>query len=199
MDLPGSLQRFTPHWDTLWLPLQETDPGTLTRFASAVGWALRVLQAQRASLPEMRRVLDSAMTGLEGLSEEQAGQWLRTAWYLMLFTYHRRSEPELLDLIEERARQSKFRFREEVFHVRATLAEIERERGEAQGEARGRALGEAEATRRALLTVLTRRFGVLPPEIEAAVAAASTETMTAWLEVAATASSLTDVGITSPS
>jgi hypothetical protein len=194
MALPRQLGRFAPEWETLLLPLHQTSPETLIRHASAVGWAMRALQAQRAPFSEMERVLGEAMTGLEGLSEEQTGQWLRAAWYLTLLMFHRRGEQELIELVQERARQSKFHVREEIVNVGATLAEIERKRG----EARGRALGEAEGRRQALVTVLTRRFGALPEEVEAAVAAADAATLDAWLAAAATAAALSDVGIVLP-
>jgi hypothetical protein len=48
MDLPPELERFVPDWETLFLNLRQTPPETLTRFASAIGWALRVLQAEKA-------------------------------------------------------------------------------------------------------------------------------------------------------
>src|SRR5205807_3930762 len=79
MDLPQELQAFVPGWETLFLNLHRTPPETLTRFATAVGWALRVLQAEREPLAELERVSREAMAGLEGLSAEQRGQWLRVA------------------------------------------------------------------------------------------------------------------------
>ncbi len=60
-----------------------------------------------------------------------------------------------------------------------------------EAEARGR----EQATRETLITVLTARFGPLPPEIQTAINAANVETMNAWLPVAATAQTLEDVGI----
>jgi hypothetical protein len=95
MDLLPALERFVPRWETLFLDLHETPPKTLTRFATAVDWALRVLQAEREPLAEMERVLTEAMAGLEGLSEEQTGQRLRVAWYLVLLVFHRHSEAEV--------------------------------------------------------------------------------------------------------
>src|SRR5207248_2691768 len=94
----------------------QTPPETLTRFATAVGWALRVLREERAPREELERVLVEAMTGLEGLSEEQAGQWLRVAWFLVLLIFHRRDPAEYTELeglIEQRARGSRFRIRED--------------------------------------------------------------------------------------
>src|SRR5262249_49337418 len=46
MSAPVELQRFIPGWETLFLNLHRTSPEILTRITSAVGWALRVLQAE---------------------------------------------------------------------------------------------------------------------------------------------------------
>jgi hypothetical protein len=112
MDLPPELERFVPEWETLFLNLRQTPPETLTRFASAIGWALRVLQAENAPLEEMEQVLKEAMAGLEGLTDEQSGQWLRVAWFVLLLAIHRRDEEQVVDVVLEQARHSRFRERE---------------------------------------------------------------------------------------
>jgi hypothetical protein len=183
MRLPAELEAFAPRWRTLRLDLHETPPETLTRFASAVGWALRALQAESAPSAEMEQVLSEAMAGLEGLTEEQAGQWQRAAWYLMLLVMNRREEEALAELLVERARRSKFRQRGEVVAMGKSILE--------QVEARG----EESGIRQALVMVLVRRFGALPPEVEAALERADVTTMSAWLATAATATSLAEVGI----
>lgn len=111
MDLPEPLRQFVPAWKTLFLNLQQTPPETLTQFSSAVGWALRALQAERAALPELERILSEAMAGIEGLSAEQVNQWKRCAWFLIQLVHHRRSRreaPGLISLVREEAKQSKF-------------------------------------------------------------------------------------------
>lgn len=183
MDLPARCERFVPRWETLLLPLHETPPEALTRFATAIGWALRVWQAERVPLPEIERVLAEAMTGLEGLSEEQAGQWLQVAnFFLQLITY-RREEPALMDLVVEQALRSKFGDKAEVANMGMTIAE--------------RVAAEARVAefRRVLRTLLVKRFGALPPAAERALMTASSETMDLWLDRAATASTLEAVGI----
>jgi hypothetical protein len=185
MELPADLERFAPTWETPFLNLHGTSPETLTRFASAVGWALRVMQAERAPREQLERILREAMAGLEGLSAEQAGQWLRVAWFLVLLVLHRREEPELGELVIEQARQSKFGERQEVTRMGLTIIE--------QAEARG----EARMLRSALERVLLRRFGDLPDDVVAALAVADVATMNAWLDAAATAASLAEVGILS--
>jgi hypothetical protein len=98
-------------------------------------------------------------------------------------------------MIEEHARASKFRVRDEVAQMGKTMAQLVEERGEARGRAEGEARGEARGLRRALEAVLSTRFGPLPPEIEAAVATADLDTLDAWLRRAARAERLAEVGI----
>jgi hypothetical protein len=123
------------------------------------------------------------MTGLEGLTAEQSGQWLRVAWFLLQLVIHRREERDLVDEVVEQARQSKFGTQERITTMGLSIAE------------QWKAEGEAKATRLALRTVLTARFGALPAAVEAALVAASVATMTRWLRRAATAATLEEVGI----
>lgn len=111
MDLPDTLRRFVPSWETLFLNLQQTPTELLTQFSSAVGWALRALQAERAPLEELERIVRETMAGIEGLSPEQSGQWKRCAWFLLQLVYHRRSSREasnLMEVIRTEATHSKF-------------------------------------------------------------------------------------------
>jgi hypothetical protein len=129
IDVPDGFERFVPSWETLFLPLHRSSEAVLTQFSSAIGWALRVLQAEQEPLIEMERVLTEAMSSLEGLSEEQSGQWLRVAWYLVLLVFHRRSSEEstaLIELIQDQARESRFRDREEWQQMEQTYAESSR-------------------------------------------------------------------------
>jgi Putative transposase, YhgA-like len=207
MDLPGELGRFVPRWETLFLNLHDTPPETLTQFTTAVGWALRVLQAEKAPLAEMQRVLAEALAGLEGLSEEQVGQWLRVAWYLALLVLHRRGEQELVDLVREQAGRSKFRLRKELAAVRQTLyqqmeEEVNRKvTGEVTrkvtGEVTRKVTGEVTLAtmREALETVLTERFGTLAASIQQQLATADIDTMRTWLRAASRAATLEEIGI----
>lgn len=187
MELPAVLERFIPRWETLLLPLNGTPAETLTRFSTAIGWALRLWQAERAPREEMERALRQAMAGLEGLSQEQAGQWARAATFFAQLIFQRREEQSLIELFWGEVRGSKFREHEEVIRMGLTL--------EQQAEARGAARGAEQQARAALETVLTARFGTLPDEIRRILATANTETMNTWLQSAATASTLDEVGI----
>src|SRR5712691_5240864 len=172
MDLPAELERFVPDWETLYLNLRQTPPETLTRFANAIGWALRVLQAEEAPLAELERVLKEAMAGLEGLTAEQSGQWLRVAWFLLQLVSQRREERSLLDLVLAEARQSKFGERERVTTMGVSLGE--------QWKSEGKAEGETETAREMLATVLETRFGSLPEAIHQALAEADVVSLKDW-------------------
>jgi hypothetical protein len=199
-----------PQWETLFLNLHRTPPQTLTRFATAVGYALRVLHAEQEPLAELERVLTEAMVGLEGLTEEQSGQWLRMAWYLVLLVFHRRERPEYDELvvrIREQAKASKFREREEVEHVGETMAQaLTREITQEVTQKVTREVTQEvtrEVTREvtqdtlcaSVGAVLEARFGELPPSIRPALQMADTATLNSWLRKAAVAQSLDEVGI----
>jgi hypothetical protein len=185
MQLPAELERFVPDWETLYLNLRQTPPETLTQFASALGWALRVLQAEQAPLEEMERVLKEAMAGLEGLTAEQSGQWLRVAWFLLQLVSQRREERSLLETVLAEARHSKFGEQERVTTMGLTIAE------------RWKLEGEAKATRELLETVLIARFGSVPDAIRPVLAAADVEALKRWHHLALTAPNLEAVGILS--
>ena len=128
--------------------------------------------------------------GLEGLPEGQAGQWLRAAWYLVLLIYHRREEreyTELETLIEEGAQASKFRLKEALETMGRSMAEAV--------TAKAMAEGRAEGLREALQTVLTRRFGEVPPQVLPSLAAADIKKLDDWLRRALEANTLAEVGI----
>lgn len=199
---PAELTRFIPHWETLMLDVRETDPAALTRVGTAIGWALRVLQAEQEPLSQLRDVLAQALQGLEGLSEEQSGQWVRVAQYFLLLMFHRRERSEYTVLQEafwERVRQSKFREDQEVVQMAQTMAEYVREEARAEGEARGMALGEmqgeARGLKRALIVTLEARFGTLSSRVTDLIERADTDTVFDWVRRAATVRSVSDLGL----
>ena len=63
-------------------------------------------------------------------------------------------------------------------------------RGVAEGLAEGRAEGRAEGERRALTTILRRRFGTVPAWAEDRMASAPLETLERWIEQAVVADSV---------
>jgi hypothetical protein len=198
-----------PAWETLFLNLHQTSAAELTRFATAVGYALEVMQAEGRPIEQLQQVIGKALLGLEGLSEEQSGQWLRVAWYILLLVFHRRDRAEyhrLQQQILQTTRGSKFSGSEEVGEMAQSMAQLIEERGIQIGQERGIQIGQEQgiqigqllALRNALLTVLTARFGELPPTVEASIQTASAESIEAWLAAAATAPTLDAVGILTP-
>lgn len=57
---------------------------------------------------------------------------------------------------------------------------------------------ETRGLRLGLETLLTSRFGPIPPEIATAIATADRDTLQSWITAAATAQTLADVGIAAP-
>ena len=186
MALPEELRRFVPQWDVLFLNLHQTPPETLTQFATAVGYALRVMQAEQRPL--------AALSGLEGLSEAQAGQWQWMAWFILLLAYHRRERPEYdilqVDILAT-TRASKFAERTGVEQMAQSMAQYVAE----QARQEGIEIGQVQTLRRVLLSFLTARFGELPPALTQTIEGAATEQLERWVSVAATAETLEAVGI----
>lgn len=195
---PAELSRFIPHWETLMLDVRGTEPELLTQIGTAVGWALRILQAEQEPLAKLREVLSEALQGLEGLSEEQSGQWIRVAQYFLLLIFHRRERSEytvLQEMFWEQVRQSKFREDEEVVRMAQTMAEYVREQAGAEGEARGEVRGEARGLKLALITNLEEQFGSLPLRTRQTIDRAEPDQVLLWIRLAAKARSLSDLGI----
>ncbi len=186
MEAPPELVQFIPDWEMLFLNLHRTPAATLTQVATAVGWALRVLQVEQAPREDLERALREALDGLEGLSEEQSSQWLRVAWFLVLLLFHRREPEEYTELgefIREQADHSKFRMKEEILAMGESMAQLIERRS------------RAEATRELLLRVLRARFGELPSSLVQRVQAATPEWCGELADRAARAESLAELGI----
>lgn len=130
------LAQFAPRWETLRLDARHASLESLT---SAIGWALSVMRQSDAPHDQLRAAIAEALRGLEALPQSDAGQWLRTVWYLLLAVFHRR-EPspyhELHTFVVDHARQSKFGLRVEVDQMPTTMAEFVAE-SKARGQARG--------------------------------------------------------------
>ena len=196
-DVPPGFERFIPGWETLFLNLHQTPPETLTSFLSAIGWALRGMQAQKAPYEEIERTLRDAMAGLEGLSEEQFGQWLRAAWYLVLLVNHRRPPGEgnpLTDILRDQAHQSKFFAREETA-IMYSYADSLIDQGIEKGRTEGRTEGAQLSLRAILEQILVTKFGALPETVTQTIAAADLDTLNGWVLAAAVANTLAEVGI----
>src|SRR5262245_21710309 len=122
------------------------------------------------------------MAGLEGLSETQSGQWLRVARLLFALVCHRREERELLELVLEEARQSKFGERERMTTMGLSIAD------------HLKAEGVVRAARRFLLRQLREQFGELPGAVVTWVEGADLEQCEAMGLRLLHAGSLADLG-----
>ena len=193
-DVPPGFERFIPSWETLFLNLRKTPPETLTSFVNAMGWALRTLKSEQASSARFEQALKDAMAGMEGLTEEQKGQWKRVGIFLWQLTQYRRPPKDraLLTLLRELARQSKFFEKEEV-EAMYTIADEMRDEGIAQGRQEGRQI----SLRAVLEQILVTKFGALPDAIQQTIAAADLDTLNDWVVAAAIAKTLAEVGIES--
>lgn len=194
MDTVPDVERFVPAWETLFLNLQAVTPETLERMATAVGWALRVLQAERAPFAELERVVREALAGLEGLEDEQRGQWLRAVWYLVLVTFHRREAAEYHILgaeIRQQAAASHFRMTAEVTHMGESMAQLVERRGREVG----RREGEVAQLRRSIEAALVKRLQRQPGEFTAVLERATVAQLETWFDRALTATTLEEVGI----
>jgi hypothetical protein len=108
----------------------------LTQFSTAVGYALRVMQAENAPLAELEQVVSEALAGLKGLREDQSGQWLRMAWFILLLDYNRRERSEyaiLLERIRTTTLASKFAEQTEVDEMAQSMAQYVAEQARAEG------------------------------------------------------------------
>ena len=202
-DIPPGFEPFIPHWETLFLNLRQTPPETLTAFINAIGWALRTLQAENFSYGEFEIVLRESIRELGALPEEQFGQWLRAAWYVLLLIKHRRPDDEdvpLTDILLEQTRQSKFFEREET-EIMYTGADRLMEEGRREGRRAGREEGREEGAKTALRSfarqLLTQKFGALPETVVKALDEANVDALNKWGLAAASANTLAEVGIES--
>ena len=170
---------------------QKTPPQSLTALFSAIGWALRAMQAEKAPYEDLARVLREAMQGLEGLTEEQFGQWVRVVEFLYALVQYRRApqeSPPLIEMLRGQTRQSKFSEREETGIMYSYADALKDE---------GRAEGKQFSLRAVLKQILAAKFGTLPETVTQAIASADLDTLNGWVVAAAVATNLAEVGIES--
>ena len=130
MDIPESLARFVPTFDTLFLSVRETPAEHLTATAHPFGWLLRVLQEEYADIGLLREALIGAITRLNALEDERAGERYRALAYLLHFILHRREaaeHDELISIVKNYSSET------EVEPMAQSMAEVLMERGIEQG------------------------------------------------------------------
>ncbi|MCC2670646.1 MAG: putative transposase, partial [Armatimonadetes bacterium] len=137
--------------------------------------------------------------------QEQAGQWSRVAWFLLLFIFHRRAPSEYTELQKtfwDTVSHSKFRVDKEVSGMAVTMAELVREEGREEGRgkgleeglAAGREEGQLSGLRLALLELLEARFGSVSAAIRAQIDGADREQLLRWMRRAGVSKSLAEIG-----
>jgi hypothetical protein len=195
MDLPSPLARFTPRFDTLYLPLKQTPTERLTATNHPLGWILRVMREEDALPADVESAYRDAMDWLLTLPQEEQTAWAEAMYFLLLLVQHRRpsEEHERLREITEQTVHTR-RSGREVRKMFKTIIDVWREEGEARGEARGEMRGMVKAKQEDILRLLTLKFGELPPEIVQRVQAVrNVERLNGLLEQVWNAGALKDV------
>ncbi len=191
MDVPPSLARFTPQWETLFLNLQATPAEVLTSAGTAVAWALRALQAANAPQEALAEVLSDAVRHLEALPEEARAEWRRALYYLYLLVRHTRASDEQDALFQRMNEAVEPRHKQEVERMAMTGAQAL----EAKGRKEGRAEGRVEGQRELLLEQLIFKFGPLTAEAVAKVEGLTKPQMADLARRVLTAQTLAELGL----
>lgn len=192
VDVPETLRRFVPHWDTLNLGLQRVSPDSLSDLATTLKWILRVLQKEDRPLPELRQALKEALAGLESLGATEAAEWEEAAWFFVLLAFHRRTPKEYAELehlILGATRSSSFAEQGREEQMSLTMAQLVEQRG----EQRGIAIGEQRRARQVLEAVLEGKFGRVPAAYAGRIMDATPDTLQEWTLRAAIAVRLEEV------
>ena len=158
MDIPDTLGRFVPKFDTLFLSVKEADEAHLTKTDHPLGWLLTVLQKEHADREGMSSALVEAMSHINTLDEAQVQQRRRAISYLLLLILHRRpveEHEELRALVDQYIQQPSDR--KELETMAQTMAEHLIERGEKRGETRAKPA--------AVVKLLQLRFNEVPESV----------------------------------
>lgn len=159
MDLPPELEPFVPQHKTLFLNLNAIAPEKLTEHPHPLGWILRIIKNEKASLEELMDELKQAVENIDKLTVDERIQWQMAIHYILLLIYHRREPFERAQLTEIVTKSVQNRKREEeVSNMGRTIAQALIEEGEQRGIERG----QVKSTQSNTLNVLTIRFPARP-------------------------------------
>jgi len=162
MDLPPELEPFVPQHKTLFLNLNAIAPEKLTEHPHPLGWILRIIKNEKASLEELVNELKQAVKNIDELTVDERIQWQMAIHYILLLIYHRREPFERAQLTEIVTKSVQNRKREEeVSNMGRTIAQALIEEGEQRGIERGQVKNAQSST----LDVLTTRFPALYPTL----------------------------------
>ena len=145
MDIPESLSRFVPTFETLFLSVKETSAEALLATDYPFGWLLTVLQQEGGDVASLTGALLAALLRLEALDESREAERYRVLVYLLHLILHRHPAHEHSDLITIVKSHTQGT---EVELMAQSMAEvlIEQglERGKAEGIEQGLERGKAE-------------------------------------------------------
>ncbi len=162
MDLPDTLKRFVPQFDTLLLNLKESKPEDLVATGHPFGWLLRVIQKEKASRQELETALDEAIEHLAGLAEEQQEAWEKAMTFLLLLLYHRRPAKETEELSAKIRDQVVSGEMKGVNEMLKSWAEEALETGIETGIQRGILKDKQDV----MIVLMTEKFGEVPESVK---------------------------------
>ena len=172
--VPGLVEQFKPRMKYLLVDENAYTDSELASLKNMVAAVFRLEHpASPESLRELLRLLENWLADRPDLGKMMA-RWIRAT--LMRKSKYHILLPQVDDLQEINVMLAD-RLEEWAHQYEA--------KGEAQGEARGESL--------ALQKLLTKRFGVIPPDVMGMIAAASKEQLDTWLDQILDADSLNDL------
>ncbi len=159
--------------------------------APVSGALLKILQAgPRAEAPDL---FDEWTSRLAPLRDEPAGGSTLCAALWHLFYVSAVPKDRIIAAAETLPEPEKERFMTGAQQCIAEGRQLGRDEGRLEGRLEGRAEGTHLALASAVCRLATRRFGDLPPAIEAQIRAASTDDLERWLDRLLTAERLSDL------
>jgi len=186
----------TPDFRPLFVSLPALAPAALESKGGAFGWMLELIQQRHTRPGEFGDLLNRVLSHLEDLSSKERIRWLDLLSYVVALVYHDRAPSEREGLKNQvLASVRTDERRREVETMIRTIADELRDEGRKQGLETGRR--EAiRARQEMLLRVLHARLKKVPKAIERTINATDdTVLLGEWLERAATASTVDEVGI----
>ena len=203
MDLPELMDPFVPKFETLFLPVKDTDTDEFLQHNHPFAWLMTVLQKVEEDDTSIDEILEETLEKLDTLSPEETALHTHAIVYLSHLVVCRRPEDEREHLMQRIMIHNKDT---EVERLIMTGAEALIEQGKRQGLKQGKAQGleqgleqglqqgEIQTKREVLLTLLGHRIGDIPDTITKKVSRIRSRTrLDSLLEQAATAEKLDDI------
>ena len=187
MDLPELMDPFVPKFETLFLPVKDTDTDKFLQHNHPFAWLMTVLQKVEEDDTSIDEILEETLEKLDTLSPEETALHTHAIVYLSHLVVCRRPEDEREHLMQRIMIHNKDT---EVERLIMTGAEALIEQGLEQGLQQG----EIQTKREVLLTLIGHRIGDIPDMITKKVSRIRSRTrLDSLLEQAATAEKLDDI------